>query len=54
MSVARAELAELTGREYAYGFSTDLDTDFAPRGLSEEVIAFISAKEGEPDWLLDW
>ena len=54
MSAARAELAELAGREYAYGFTTDLDTDFAPRGLSEEVIAAISAKKGEPDWLLDW
>jgi Fe-S cluster assembly protein SufB len=54
MSTARAEVAELAGREYAYGFSTDLDTDFAPRGLSEEVIALISAKKGEPDWLCDW
>ncbi|MHB1849975.1 MAG: Fe-S cluster assembly protein SufB [Acidimicrobiales bacterium] len=58
MNAARAELteelAELAGREYAYGFSTDLDTDFAPRGLSEEVIGLISAKKGEPDWLLDW
>ena len=54
MSAARAELAELAGREYAYGFSTDLDTDFAPRGLSEEVIRLISAKKEEPDWLLDW
>ncbi len=54
MSTARAELAELAGREYAYGFSTDVDTDFAPRGLSEEVIRLISAKKGEPDWLLEW
>ena len=54
MSAARAELAELAGREYAYGFSTDPDTDFAPRGLSEDVIRLISAKKGEPDWLLEW
>jgi Fe-S cluster assembly protein SufB len=54
MSAARAELAELAGGEYAYGFSTDLDTDFAPRGLSEDVIALISAKKGEPGWLLEW
>ncbi len=44
MSAARAELAELAGREHTYGFSTDLDTDFAPRGLSEDLIAF-------PEWL---
>jgi Fe-S cluster assembly protein SufB len=52
MSTVQAELAELAGREYAYGFSTELDTDFAPRGLSEDVIRLISAKRGEPDWLL--
>ncbi len=54
MSSARAELAELARREYAYGFSTDLETDVAPRGLSEDVIRLISAKKGEPDWLCDW
>jgi Fe-S cluster assembly protein SufB len=54
MSAARADLDELAGHEYAYGFSTDLDTDFAPRGLSEDVIRLISAKKGEPAWLLDW
>jgi Fe-S cluster assembly protein SufB len=54
MSAARAELADLANRTYAYGFSTDLATDFAPRGLSEEVIRLISAKKEEPDWLLDW
>jgi len=54
VSAARTELANLAGREYAYGFSTDLDTDLAPRGLSEEVIRLISAKKNEPDWLLDW
>jgi Fe-S cluster assembly protein SufB len=50
----QSAVAELVEREYAYGFSTDLDTDLAPRGLSEEVIALISAKKGEPDWLLEW
>ena len=48
------EVAGWAERQYAYGFSTDLDTDFAPRGLSEEVIGLISAKKGEPDWLLEW
>jgi hypothetical protein len=43
---ASSELAELAGREYQYGFSTDLDTDVAPRGLSEEIITQISAKKG--------
>ncbi|MGH9303006.1 MAG: Fe-S cluster assembly protein SufB [Acidimicrobiales bacterium] len=49
-----SELAELASREYAYGFVTDIDTDLAPRGLSEDVIRLISAKKAEPEWLLDW
>jgi Fe-S cluster assembly protein SufB len=48
------EIAEATGREYRYGFSTDLNTDVAERGLSEEIITSISARKGEPDWLLEW
>ena len=54
MSATRGDLAELAKREYAYGFVSDLDTDLAPKGLSEEVIRLISAKKGEPGWLLDW
>ena len=54
MSATRSDLAELTGREYAYGFVTDIETDLTPKGLSEEVIRLISAKKDEPDWLLDW
>jgi len=44
----------LVEREYAYGFHTELDTERAPKGLSEDVIRFISARKGEPDWLLQW
>ena len=40
--------------KYKYGFITDIESDMAPKGLSEEVIAFISAKKGEPQWMLDW
>jgi hypothetical protein len=47
-------LSGLASREYAYGFVTDIDTDLAPRGPSEEVIRLISAKKEEPGWLLDW
>ncbi|EQD69722.1 cysteine desulfurase activator complex subunit SufB, partial [mine drainage metagenome] len=54
MSATRSDLAELAGREYAYGFVTDIETDLAPKGLSEEVIRLISAKKDEPDWLLEW
>jgi Fe-S cluster assembly protein SufB len=40
--------------KYKYGFFTDIESVKAPKGLSEDVIRFISAKKGEPDWLLDW
>ena len=39
---------------YKYGFVTDIESDKAPKGLSEDIVRFISAKKGEPQWLLDW
>jgi Fe-S cluster assembly protein SufB len=47
-------LEELMGRRYAHGFVTDIESDTVPPGLSEDVIRFISAKKGEPGFLLDW
>ena len=41
-------------REYAYGFHSDIDTDFSPKGLNEGVVRLISAKNNEPEWLLEW
>ncbi len=40
--------------EYKYGFTTDIPTDMIPKGLSEETVRFISAKKGEPEWLLEF
>jgi Fe-S cluster assembly protein SufB len=40
--------------EYKYGFVTDIETEKAPKGLSEEIVRFISAKKAEPDWLTQW
>ncbi|MGE4221093.1 MAG: Fe-S cluster assembly protein SufB [Alphaproteobacteria bacterium] len=39
---------------YKYGWATEIDLDFAPKGLSEDIVRFISAKKEEPEWLLDW
>ena len=39
---------------YKYGFVTEIESETAPKGLSEDTIRFISAKKAEPDWLLDW
>lgn len=44
----------LTEEKYKYGFTTDVDTEVIPVGLSEEVVRLISAKKGEPEWLLDF
>jgi Fe-S cluster assembly protein SufB len=40
--------------QYKYGFETEIEVDKAPKGLSEEVIRFISAKKEEPEWMLAW
>lgn len=40
--------------EYKYGFSTDVEMEKAPKGLSESTVHFISGKKGEPDWMLAW
>ncbi len=40
--------------QYKYGFVTDLESDKAPKGLSEDTVRFISAKKDEPEWMLNW
>jgi Fe-S cluster assembly protein SufB len=55
MSIAedtRRTVAEL--EKYKHGFVTDIETDFAPKGLNADVIRFISEKKGEPKWMLEW
>ncbi|MDC7785568.1 Fe-S cluster assembly protein SufB [Rhodoplanes sp. TEM] len=40
--------------QYKYGFETDIETEKAPKGLSEDTVRFISAKKDEPAWMLEW
>src|SRR5579864_4598916 len=40
--------------QYKYGFETPIESDKAPKGLSEDTVRFISAKKGEPPWMLEW
>src|SRR6266576_2121155 len=40
--------------QYKYGFVTDIESDKAPKGLSEDTVRFISAKKDEPEWMLAW
>ncbi|MFT8736803.1 MAG: Fe-S cluster assembly protein SufB [Zymomonas mobilis] len=39
---------------YEWGFSSDVDQEFAPKGLNEDIVRFISAKKNEPEWMLQW
>ncbi|MDR1719385.1 MAG: Fe-S cluster assembly protein SufB [Dysgonamonadaceae bacterium] len=47
-------LDDLTSREYKYGFTTNVETDYVPKGLNEATIRRISEKKGEPDWMLEF
>ncbi len=46
-------IGEIESQEYKYGFTSDIETETIPRGLSEDVVRLISRKKGEPDWLLE-
>lgn len=48
------DIEQLANQEYKYGFSTELETDSAPKGLNEDIIRLISSKKGEPEWMLEW
>ncbi len=50
----RQAIRSLSQEGYKYGFVTDIEADTAPPGLNEDTVRFISAKKGEPEWLLDW
>lgn len=45
---------KIAEQKYEFGFTTDVHTDIIPKGLNEDIVRLISAKKGEPDWLLDF
>lgn len=45
---------EVTGSEYKWGFVSDIESENAPKGLSEDIVRFISKKKNEPEWLLEY
>jgi len=47
-------LHEVANKEYEYGFVTNIESELAPMGLTEDTVRFISAKKNEPEWLLEW
>ncbi len=54
MSTANHEIDALIQQKYKHGFVTELESESLPPGLNEDVIRAISAKKGEPEWMLEW
>jgi Fe-S cluster assembly protein SufB len=54
MATPQTDLEILATQEYKYGFVTDIEQETVAPGLNEDVIRLISAKKGEPVWLLEW
>lgn len=55
MVAVKDTVEQVAGLEkYEHGFVTEIEQEFAPRGLSRETVAFISEKKDEPAWMLDW
>jgi Fe-S cluster assembly protein SufB len=54
MNSEQSILDDVVGSEYKYGFTTDIEQELLPKGLSEDVVRFISAKKEEPEWMLEW
>ncbi len=54
MSEDKKIIASFTDREYEHGFVTEIEQEFIPKGLNEDIIRLISAKKEEPDWLLEF
>jgi hypothetical protein len=48
------ETVQAMAGKYKYGWETDIETEYAPKGLSEDIVRLISEKNGEPEWMLDW
>ncbi|MGN6154108.1 MAG: SufD family Fe-S cluster assembly protein, partial [Sphingomicrobium sp.] len=53
-AVKNREIREKIAQDYEWGFTSDIEQEFAPKGLSEDTIRFISAKKEEPEWMLEW
>ena len=51
---SEAILEEITSKEYEFGWVADIESENAPKGLSTDIVRFISARKQEPEWLLEW
>ena len=54
IATKNAEALAAANKKYEWGFATEVEQEFAPKGLNEDTVRYISAKKGEPEWMLDW
>jgi Fe-S cluster assembly protein SufB len=54
MATKNAEALAAANKKYEWGFASDVEQEFAPKGLSEDTVRYISAKKNEPEWMLEW
>ena len=54
MSKDKEILDNITDKEYEHGFVTNVEQEFIPKGLNEDIIRLISAKKDEPEWMLEF
>jgi hypothetical protein len=48
------ETVQSMAGKYKHGWETDIEMEFAPKGLNEDIVRLISSKNGEPEWMTDW
>ena len=46
-------VAQLSGK-YKHGWNTEIEMDYAPKGVNEDIVRLISDKNGEPEWMTEW
>ena len=54
MSSTVDTIRDLAAQDYKWGFVTEIDEDRVPKGLSEDIVRLISARKGEPAFMLEW
>ncbi len=54
VDIETVKTVKSVGEQYKYGFVTDIEMDFAPKGISEDIVRLISKKNNEPEWMTDW
>ncbi len=54
VDVETVDAVKTVGEKYKYGFETDIEMEYAPKGVNEDIVRLISSKNDEPEWMLEW